>query len=84
MSLVDAEVPYHICISRRIPLFLGTVCTIPCAGGLQGMRRNPYAPVVPCHRVIASNLCLGGFHGSWVRSCACVWISWGGPTAGDA
>lgn len=38
----------------------------------QALRRNPYAPVVPCHRVIAASLELGGFSGSWV--CACVWL----------
>lgn len=27
----------------------------------QGMKRNPFAPIVPCHRVIASDLTLGGF-----------------------
>ena len=30
----------------------------------QAMRRNPYAPAVPCHRVIAAGLALGGFQGS--------------------
>jgi methylated-DNA-[protein]-cysteine S-methyltransferase len=29
------------------------------------LRRNPYAPTVPCHRVIANNLFLGGFMGVW-------------------
>lgn len=29
------------------------------------LRRNPFAPVVPCHRVIANNLFLGGFQGVW-------------------
>jgi methylated-DNA-[protein]-cysteine S-methyltransferase len=29
----------------------------------QALRRNPFAPVVPCHRVIASDLTLGGFAG---------------------
>lgn len=33
----------------------------------QAMRRNPFAPRVPCHRVIASDLRLGGFSGFWVR-----------------
>eukprot|EP01031_Cornospumella_fuschlensis_P038966 gene38967-47405_t len=28
------------------------------------LRKNPYAPTVPCHRVVASDLTLGGFHGS--------------------
>ncbi|MFH1522641.1 MAG: MGMT family protein [Patescibacteria group bacterium] len=25
------------------------------------MHRNPYAPIVPCHRVVKSNGCIGGF-----------------------
>jgi len=29
----------------------------------QALRRNPFAPVVPCHRVIRSDLTLGGFGG---------------------
>lgn len=29
----------------------------------QALRRNPYAPDVPCHRVIRSNLSIGGFEG---------------------
>jgi len=29
----------------------------------QALRRNPYAPRVPCHRVIASDLTLGGYEG---------------------
>lgn len=29
----------------------------------QALKRNPFAPVVPCHRVIASDLSLGGFMG---------------------
>jgi methylated-DNA-[protein]-cysteine S-methyltransferase len=29
----------------------------------QALRRNPYAPRVPCHRVIASDLSPGGFAG---------------------
>ena len=33
---------------------------------LQALKRNPYAPHVPCHRVIASTLELGGFKGDWV------------------
>lgn len=28
------------------------------------LKRNPYAPVVPCHRVVASDRTLGGFYGS--------------------
>ena len=29
----------------------------------QALRHNPFAPTVPCHRVIASDLTLGGFAG---------------------
>ncbi|KAJ6615517.1 methylated-DNA--cysteine S-met, partial [Mycena sp. CBHHK59/15] len=29
------------------------------------LRNNPFAPVVPCHRVIAANLFIGGFLGEW-------------------
>ena len=57
--------------TRRIPR--GKVSTyglvarsIGCASAQavgQAHRRNPYAPRVPCHRVIASNLTLGGFAG---------------------
>ncbi len=37
-------------------------CRSPRAVG-QALRRNPFAPVVPCHRVIRSDLSLGGFGG---------------------
>lgn len=30
----------------------------------QALKKNPFAPEVPCHRVIASDLTLGGFQGS--------------------
>jgi methylated-DNA-[protein]-cysteine S-methyltransferase len=29
----------------------------------QAMKNNPYAPKVPCHRVVASNGTIGGFKG---------------------
>jgi len=29
------------------------------------LRKNPFAPAAPCHRVIASNLFIGGFMGEW-------------------
>lgn len=29
------------------------------------LRSNPFAPYVPCHRVIASTLFVGGFQGDW-------------------
>ena len=31
----------------------------------QALRHNPYAPLVPCHRVIASTFYIGGFQGQW-------------------
>jgi methylated-DNA-[protein]-cysteine S-methyltransferase len=31
------------------------------------LRRNPFAPEVPCHRVVASTGGLGGFKGQWPR-----------------
>ncbi|PNH07928.1 Methylated-DNA--protein-cysteine methyltransferase [Tetrabaena socialis] len=31
----------------------------------QALRRNPFAPVVPCHRVVASDMEIGGFSGGW-------------------
>lgn len=32
-----------------------------------GMRNNPFAPDVPCHRVLASDRSIGGFGGDWSR-----------------
>ena len=29
------------------------------------LRNNPFAPFVPCHRIIASNHYIGGFYGEW-------------------
>lgn len=29
------------------------------------LRLNPFSPYVPCHRIIASNLFLGGFFSEW-------------------
>ena len=38
----------------------------------QALRRNPFAPEVPCHRVIAASLEIGGFTGSWGLGCTSV------------
>jgi methylated-DNA-[protein]-cysteine S-methyltransferase len=35
----------------------------------QALRMNPYAPRVPCHRVIASDLTIGGFRGRREGTC---------------
>ena len=32
------------------------------------LRNNPFAPRIPCHRVIASSFFVGGFKGEWVSS----------------
>lgn len=37
-------------------------CRCPRAVG-QALRHNPFAPLVPCHRVVAADLSLGGFNG---------------------
>lgn len=37
-------------------------CGSPRAVG-QALKRNPFAPRVPCHRVIASDMTIGGFQG---------------------
>lgn len=37
-------------------------CRCPRAVG-QALRHNPFAPLVPCHRVVAAGLRLGGFNG---------------------
>ncbi|KAG8526922.1 uncharacterized protein KY384_008351 [Bacidia gigantensis] len=29
------------------------------------LRNNPFAPRVPCHRIVAANKTIGGFNGSW-------------------
>lgn len=32
------------------------------------LRRNPFAPEVPCHRVVATSGKLGGFKGAWPKN----------------
>ena len=31
------------------------------------LRSNPFQPLVPCHRVIATTLFIGGFQGTWAQ-----------------
>jgi methylated-DNA-[protein]-cysteine S-methyltransferase len=38
----------------------------------QALRCNPYAPTVPCHRVVAAGGCIGGFSGQSDPSCAAL------------
>lgn len=61
---------YKVC--RRIPkgkvatygMLARAIGTSPRAVG-QALRNNPYAPEVPCHRVISANMEIGGFGGQW-------------------
>jgi methylated-DNA-[protein]-cysteine S-methyltransferase len=50
------RVTTYAALARRIN------CRSPRAVG-QALRANPFAPKVPCHRVIASDLTAGGFQG---------------------
>ncbi|DBA82703.1 hypothetical protein WJX77_011992 [Trebouxia sp. C0004] len=34
----------------------------------QALKRNPFAPEVPCHRVVSSSLQIGGFNGTWGKT----------------
>ncbi len=45
---------------RQLADHIGCGC---CRAVGQALKRNPYAPQTPCHRVIASDLTLGGFAG---------------------
>ncbi|KAI6119251.1 methylated-DNA--cysteine S-met [Pisolithus thermaeus] len=59
--------------TRKVPRGRVTTYKDVCAAIGQGsprsvgsaLRRNPFAPTVPCHRVIASNHYVGGFFGEW-------------------
>jgi methylated-DNA-[protein]-cysteine S-methyltransferase len=44
-----------------------TLNTSPRAVG-GALRNNPYAPTVPCHRVIAASGYVGGFKGDWEKA----------------
>jgi hypothetical protein len=71
-----------VCHSNAVPVAVCLSCTQAgvrvsgCCRALyvsaQAMRRNPFAPAVPCHRVVASDLDLGGFNGSWVSTAICA------------
>ena len=55
-AVPPGQVITYAALGRRIG------CRSPRAIG-QALRANPFAPDVPCHRVIASDLSLGGFQG---------------------
>uniref|UniRef100_A0AAV1TNM7 Methylated-DNA--protein-cysteine methyltransferase n=1 Tax=Peronospora matthiolae TaxID=2874970 RepID=A0AAV1TNM7_9STRA len=41
-----------------------------CVG--QALRKNPFAPEVPCHRVVTTSLDIGGFQGTTGEDSSCV------------
>ena len=51
------------CVTTYALLAQAVGCGSPRAVG-QALRRNPFTPRVPCHRVIAADLSLGGFQGA--------------------
>jgi methylated-DNA-[protein]-cysteine S-methyltransferase len=55
-KIPSGRVITYAALARRID------CPSPRAIG-QALRTNPFAPAVPCHRVIASDLTPGGFQG---------------------
>jgi 6-O-methylguanine DNA methyltransferase, DNA binding domain len=42
---------------------ISMLCWSICYPHVQALRRNPYAPEVPCHRIVAASLDIGGFMG---------------------
>ncbi|NOX25412.1 MAG: MGMT family protein [Deltaproteobacteria bacterium] len=56
-----AEVPAGMVTTYK--LLAAAVGCRSCQAVGQALRRNPFAPQVPCHRVIKSDLSLGGFMG---------------------
>jgi methylated-DNA-[protein]-cysteine S-methyltransferase len=70
MSVTPFQKRVYEAVSRipkgRVATYQGVAkhigCGSPRAVG-QALRRNPFAPRVPCHRVIASTLAMGGFKG---------------------
>lgn len=51
----------------RVATYAGVARAVGCGSARaigQALRKNPFAPAVPCHRIIASDLTPGGFQGS--------------------
>jgi methylated-DNA-[protein]-cysteine S-methyltransferase len=60
-----ANIPYgKVSTYQYLAKMLGTS---PRAVG-QALKRNPFAPAVPCHRVVSSNGFIGGFNGHSIRT----------------
>lgn len=54
--------PGRVASYGRLAEVIGTGCARSVGAAL---RRNPFAPWVPCHRVVASDGGVGGFSGQW-------------------
>lgn len=46
------------------------------------LRDNPFAPFIPCHRVIATTLLVGGFQGEWEKDASKTGSMTGGVKLG--
>ena len=71
VSLTDFQRRVYAVISEipagRVATYAAVAAAVGCGSCRavgQALRRNPYAPRVPCHRVIASDLTAGGFQGA--------------------
>ena len=52
--------------SGRVTTYQALAARVGCGSAQavgQALRKNPFAPRVPCHRVIRKDLQIGGFHG---------------------
>lgn len=63
LSLLCQIPPGHVSTYGIMSAHLGSS---PRAVG-NALRRNPFAPQVPCHRVVATGGALGGFKGHWSK-----------------
>ena len=59
-DVVSAIPPGRVATYGGVARAVGCRC---CRAVGQALRRNPFAPQVPCHRVIAGDFTLGGFNG---------------------
>lgn len=58
-------------LSDHLTASTGKNCSARAIGN--AMRNNPFAPLVPCHRVLASGGNIGGFGGSWGEGGTWAW-----------
>jgi len=58
----------HLGLVRIITTCHIYLFTVPVAVGT-ALRNNPFAPIVPCHRVVASSCYIGEYLGEWGIRC---------------